>query len=152
MGKGLQITLAALSICAGAIWLLSSGSDGEGTFAYYQSVQEFVEKLDASQVPDPDAGGRAARVHGFVVNGSIRKDLGAGHVDFAIRDEMEASPETATLAVRLVGIEVPDLFSDGAEVVVEGSPGSRFFIARRVLAKCPSKYEPGDPAAQGREA
>ena len=43
MSKGVQITIAALSICAGTFWFLSSGSGGEGTFAYYQSVRDFAQ-------------------------------------------------------------------------------------------------------------
>ncbi|NRA02568.1 MAG: cytochrome c maturation protein CcmE [Myxococcales bacterium] len=151
MSKGVQITIAALSICAGTFWFLSSGSGGEGTFAYYQSVRDFAQKVDASAYSDGAASGRAARVHGFVVEGSIRKDLGAGHVDFEIRDEMEGTPGAPALSVRLIGIAVPDLFADGAEVVVEGRPDGQRFVARRVLAKCPSKYEPGDPATDGRK-
>jgi cytochrome c-type biogenesis protein CcmE len=75
-------------------------------------------------------------VHGFVLEGSIAKDLPAGHVDFAIRDD-----RGTTLPVRLAGIELPDLFRDGAEVVVEGRLEGERFVAQQVLAKCPSKYE-----------
>jgi cytochrome c-type biogenesis protein CcmE len=45
------------------------------------------------------------------------------------------------LAVRYLGIDVPDMFKDGAEVVVEGHFASGTFLAERVMAKCPSKYE-----------
>ena len=76
-------------------------------------------------------------MHGFVVAGSISRDLAAGHVDFAIADR--ESPRR--LAVRYHGIDVPDLFRDGAEVVVEGRSTAAGFDAQRVLAKCPSKYE-----------
>jgi cytochrome c-type biogenesis protein CcmE len=41
-------------------------------------------------------------------------------------------------------LETPDLFKDGAEVVVEGRlAGSdhRTFEATHILAKCPSKFE-----------
>ena len=153
MSKGTQLTIAALSICFGGFWFLASGTEGEGTFAYYQSVGDFVTKVDrlASADARTQAPGRAARVHGFVVAGSIRKDLSAGHVDFSIHDDPEQNPEVQSLSVRLIGIEVPDLFDDGAEVVVEGSPGADYFVARRVLAKCPSKYEPEDPAAESQE-
>ena len=43
--------------------------------------------------------------------------------------------------MRYLGIDVPDLFRDGAEVVVEGRASQQAFEAQRVLAKCPSKYE-----------
>jgi cytochrome c-type biogenesis protein CcmE len=137
MSKGLQIAVAVLSVFAGLGWWLSVGA-GEGTFRYYRSVSEF------RAAPSPADGAGGLRVHGFVVDGSIARDLGAGHVDFAIRDA-----EGATLTVRYLGIDVPDLFGDGAEVVVEGRGGEGRFLAERVLAKCPSKYEaaPGEEAA-----
>ncbi len=153
MSKGMQITIAALTICAGGFWFLASGTQGEGTFAYYESVGDFVGKVDRPSGGSAMSGssGRGARVHGFVVAGSIHKDLGAGHVDFSIQDDPEHHPEAQLLSVRLIGIEVPDLFDDGAEVVVEGNPGSEYFVARRVLAKCPSKYEPEDPAGESQD-
>ena len=153
MSKGMQITLAALSICAGGFWFLASGTQGEGTFAYYESVGDFVTQIDQPETAgmQNQMSGRAARVHGYVVEGSIRKDLSAGHVDFAIHDDPEQSPGAKPLSVRLIGIEVPDLFDDGAEVVVEGNPGRDYFVARRVLAKCPSKYEPEDPTTKSEE-
>jgi cytochrome c-type biogenesis protein CcmE len=134
MSKGVQIALATLSVFAGIAWLVSRQGAGEGTFAYYSSVSEYVGAGDGSRAA------RATRVHGFVVEGSIAKDLEAGHVEFAIRDKSgDGSGET--LAVRLLSLDVPDLFRDGAEVVVEGEPDGGLFLARRVLAKCPSKYE-----------
>lgn len=127
MSKGLQIAVGALTVFAGVALLLALGSGGEGTFQYYTSVSEYA----ASAEP-----GRASRVHGFVLEGSIAKDLPAGHVDFVIRDESGGH-----LPVRLLGIELPDLFADGAEVVVEGRHDGVRFAATQVLAKCPSKYE-----------
>ena len=134
MGKGWQIALGALTVFAGLAWLLGSASTGEGSFRYYTSVAEY-----AAATPEG-----ASRVHGFVLEGSIAKDLPAGHVDFAIRDA-----DGGRLPVRLVGLELPDLFRDSAEVVVEGRLVGDRFVAQRVLAKCPSKYEalPGDAVA-----
>lgn len=134
MGKGAQIAIGILTACAGLFWLLTAQSEGEGTFAYYQSVADFQRATSAGE---PVAvSNQSARVHGFVVAGSIRKDLSAGHVDFAIRDE-----DGVALPVRLVGIDVPDLFRDDAEVVVEGYPEGDRFVASKIFAKCPSKYE-----------
>ena len=50
--------------------------------------------------------------------------------------------------MRYHGIDLPDLFADGAEVVVEGRASGTGFEAQSVLAKCPSKYEakPGTEA------
>ena len=127
MSKGLQIGIGALSVFAGVALLLALGGGDDGTFQYYTSVSEYVGSGDPA---------RASRVHGFVLEGSIAKDLPAGHVDFVIRDE-----SGGRLPVRLAGIELPDLFADGAEVVVEGQQNGERFVATQVLAKCPSKYE-----------
>ncbi len=135
MSKGAQITLAAVSVFIGIVWL-SAGSSGEGTFAYYTNIADYRTARATSE-------GRDSRVHGFVMEGSIRKDLRAGFVDFEIRDE-----QGTTLPVRFQGIDLPDLFGDGAEVVVEGQLQGSTFLAQRVLAKCPSKYE----VAPGAEA
>jgi cytochrome c-type biogenesis protein CcmE len=47
--------------------------------------------------------------------------------------------------VVLASLETPDLFKDGAEVVVEGqlvdAGAGVVFEADKVLAKCPSKFE-----------
>lgn len=132
MGKGIQLAIATITLFAGLTWFLSTQAGGEGSFAYYEDVASLLTKQ-----PQEGPRGRGLRVHGYVVQGSIAKDLKAGHVDFAIQDE--GAPES--LRVRYLGIDVPDLFADGAEVVVEGRVESGTFMAERVLAKCPSKYE-----------
>ncbi len=47
------------------------------------------------------------------------------------------------LEVVLNTLETPDLFKDGAEVVLEGhlARGGTVFEADKVMAKCPSKFE-----------
>ena len=141
MGKGVQLAVATVSVFAALAWLLSQ-SGGEGTFRYYRNVSDYAESADAGSDPS-----QSERIHGFVVDASIERDLGRGHVDFAIRDDGDASE----LRVRLLGLDIPDLFTDGAEVVVEGRPGPDRFLADRVLAKCPSKYE-ADLGSKGPEA
>jgi cytochrome c-type biogenesis protein CcmE len=130
VSKGVQIALAALSVFAGVVIVLTLGASGEGTFRYYADVGQFAS-APASETSQP------VRVHGFVAAGSIAKDLAAGHVDFRVEDKAKAH----VLPVRYLGIDVPDMFKDGAEVVVEGRYESGTFMAERVMAKCPSKYE-----------
>ena len=53
------------------------------------------------------------------------------------------------LPVVFASLETPDLFKDGAEVVVEGqfrAADAGTFHADKVMAKCPSKFEGMDPA------
>jgi len=130
MSKGVQIAIAVATALVGLAAVLTLGSSEGGTFSYYKDVGSY---LSAPASPDS----RGQRVHGFVVAGSIAKDLAAGHVDFRIADPGSGD----ALEVRYLGIDVPDLFRDGAEVVVEGRASDSTFQARRVLAKCPSKYE-----------
>jgi cytochrome c-type biogenesis protein CcmE len=132
MSKGLQIAIAAVTVFVGFTWLLGSLAGGEGTFRYYESVGQYLAQAEAMQ-----ATGAGVRVHGFVVEGSVVKDLPAGYVDFELRDGAEG-----VMAVRYQGIDIPDLFGDGAEVVIEGRAGTETFMAERIMAKCPSKYEP----------
>jgi cytochrome c-type biogenesis protein CcmE len=148
MSKGVQIAIGVATALVGLAAVLKLGASDEGTFSYYASVDAF---LSAPAAP----AARGQRVHGFVVAGSIARDLVAGHVDFRIADQGSSQE----LKVRYHGIDTPDLFRDGAEVVVEGrvtpaqgagegAARSGVFDARRVLAKCPSKYE----ARPGQEA
>jgi cytochrome c-type biogenesis protein CcmE len=139
MGKGIQLGIATIGLFLGLIWFLSTQAGGEGTFAYYEDVGSFLSNT-TPEGPEH----RGLRVHGFVVDGSIAKQLAQGYVDFAMHDD----GSDATLSVRYLGIDVPDVFADGAEVVVEGRVDGERFMADRVLAKCPSKYEveaPGEP-------
>jgi cytochrome c-type biogenesis protein CcmE len=57
--------------------------------------------------------------------------------------EFVISSNGNTLRVRYVGNDViPDTFKDGSKAVVEGSVGrDGVFQARRIEAKCASKYE-----------
>ena len=55
------------------------------------------------------------------------------------------STPSQTLEVLYLSLETPDLFRDGAEVVIEGriehQQNRTLFLADNLLAKCPSKYE-----------
>ena len=88
----------------------------------------------------------AARVHGFVVEGSIERDLSAKVVRFRVRSTPESAGGSSEDALPVVysSLDTPDLFKDGAEVVVEGRLGGSSlgtFEATHILAKCPSKFE-----------
>ena len=45
----------------------------------------------------------------------------------------------------VLGLETPDMFKDGAEVVIEGRVQNHrtdtLFLADNLMAKCPSKFE-----------
>jgi cytochrome c-type biogenesis protein CcmE len=91
--------------------------------------------------------GRSARVHGYVAEHSIERDLEGKRVRFSVQNDPPhaGGPVGTTLTVVYASLETPDLFKDGAEVVVEGQlktlDGETVFEADNVMAKCPSKFE-----------
>jgi len=139
MSKGLQIALGAVVVAVLLGWYASTSLRSEGaTFRYYQTLSEF-----RAAGPTQDR----VRVHGYVAPGSIARDVESKSVRFAVQNDPphKAGIEADGLAVRYASLELPDLFKDGAEVVVEGKvegEGSdAVFHASNVLAKCPSKFQ-----------
>jgi cytochrome c-type biogenesis protein CcmE len=95
-----------------------------------------VGELRHSAGANPQA---RVRLGGTVVPGTLAWDPSHEHLRFAVTDGTESIP------VRYSGV-VPDIFSEGRQVVVEGAlttDGS--FAATTLLAKCPTKYNPADP-------
>ena len=134
MGKGAQILLGASAVALLVGWLAWSGLE-EGAFRYYQNLDEFRA---AGSVDVP------SRVHGYVVSGSIERDVGAREIRFAVQATAPHAGGGASgaMPVTFSSLEAPDLFKDGAEVVVEGRlQHDGRFAASNLLAKCPSKFE-----------
>ncbi len=134
MGKGAQILGGASAVALLLGWLAWSGLE-EAAFRYYQSLDEFRA---AGSVGVP------SRVHGYVALGSIERDVGAREIRFSVQGAPPHAGGNAegALAVTFASLEAPDLFKDGAEVVVEGRlQDDGRFAASNVLAKCPSKFE-----------
>ena len=128
-------------------WYAATNLEPGASFAYFQDLEQFHAAADR-QV------GRHARVHGYVEPGTIERDVAAREVRFRVQN----SPPHAggapgrTLTVVYTSLETPDLFKDGAEVVVEGvltaAGPEGVFRADKVLAKCPSKFEGESGARQ----
>lgn len=147
MSKGVQIAIGGVLMAALLGWY-GTTQVGEASFAYYQTLEEFVA-----------AGGdtiRAARVHGYVADGSIERDVAAKQVSFRVQSTPPhaGGGEGDMMHVVYASLETPDLFKDGAEVVVEGrlhpaENGGNTFHATNVLAKCPSKFEGQEPPGSG---
>jgi cytochrome c-type biogenesis protein CcmE len=138
MSKGLQIALGASVIAVLLGWYTTTNLQAGATFQYYQTLDELLES---------DAQGKV-RVHGYVALGSIDRDVEEKRVRFrVVNDPPHASAGGGgeALAVVYASLETPDLFKDGAEVVVEGhlvrGEGGPSFEASNVLAKCPSKFQ-----------
>ena len=134
MGKAAQMLVGATAI-AGLIGWYGWSQVEEGAFTYYQTLGEFQAA---------DVVGKSVRVHGYVAEGTIERDVDGKQVRFAVQETAPHAGGTPDGAMSVVyaSLEVPDLFKDGAEVVVEGRlqrDGS--FAATNLLAKCPSKFE-----------
>lgn len=140
MSKGVQIAIGAAAIAALLGWWGTTQMEGGLSFQYFQDLNEF--HANAGEMV-----GRSARVHGYVANASIERDLEGKRVVFHVQNDPPhaGGPVGQTLAVVYESLETPDLFKDGAEVVVEGqlalNRGARVFVADNLLAKCPSKFE-----------
>lgn len=141
MSKGTQMILGATAIALLIAWYAAANLGGLASFQYYETLDEFREAgMPAS----------LARVHGYVADGSIERDVPGKQVRFHVQEHPpHAGPASdAPLPVVFRSLDVPDLFQDGAEVVVEGrmDSASQVFVADLVLAKCPSKFQ-ADPDA-----
>jgi len=138
--KGVQLAGGATAIALLLGWYAATNLEEGASFAYYQSLAEFRASPDARS-------GVHSRVHGYVSNGSIERDVPARSVRFSVqnRPPHAGGPPGDQLSVVFASLETPDLFKDGAEVVLEGrlmgdGPDAHF-RADKVLAKCPSKFE-----------
>jgi len=138
MSKGVQIAGGATLVALLLGWYAASNLEAGASFAYFKTLAEF-------EAARPELIGRDARVHGYVALGSIQRDLAAKQVRFHVQGEPPhaGGPPRQPLPVIFASLETPDLFKDGAEVVVEGrlSETDNVFHADKVMAKCPSKFE-----------
>jgi len=137
MSKGLQIALGGLFVAGLLGWYAATNLEEIGTFQYYQTLAEFR---------DDSQSGRPARVHGYVAPGSIVRSLESREIRFdVVQNPPHAGTDTGgtdRLVVVFGTLETPDMFKDGAEVVVEGRlQDGAVFVADNVMAKCPSKFE-----------
>ncbi len=137
MSKGVQIAGGASLIALLLGWYAWSQLESGDSFAYYQDLAAFRASATARD-------GAHARVHGYVAIGSIERDVDARHVRFLVQSgpPHAGAPAGQPLRVVYASLETPDLFKDGAEVVVEGRLSDGAFHADKVMAKCPSKFSP----------
>lgn len=128
------VFVAGVAVFVFALAYLVYGGIQQGA-TYWVTVGELRGRTGA-------AAQARVRLGGTVVPGSIAWDPSHQHLRFSVTDGTDAIP------VRYSGV-IPDIFSAGRQVVVEGallSDGS--FTATTLLAKCPTKYSPADPQSQ----
>ncbi len=120
MAAGATVIVAVLG------WLAFNGFQESNT--YYKTVDELLAMKQS-------AVGMRVRVAGDLVNGSIER-----RGDTVLFRLVEKGP---SLPVRYVGKAIlPDSFKEGAQAICDGEMTPQGdFLARRVQAKCASKYE-----------
>ena len=127
--KNLQLLIGGFLVTLGIIYLIYAAI--QGSTVYYLTVEEFLEQQESLV----DEG---VRIAGTVANGSIQRHAASLEVTFAI----QGVSEDTLLPVRYKG-SVPDIFQDGASVVLEGKYNreAKIFHAITLMTSCPSKYE-----------
>jgi cytochrome c-type biogenesis protein CcmE len=119
-------------VIGGGIILLALG--GLVLTGIRQSVVYFVTPSELRAATGQTAG-KAYRVGGMVVPGSLRKNPATLQQDFVLSDGK------ATVPVRFRGIP-PDLFGEGRGAIVEGTlGGDGTFQASTIMAKHSEEYK-----------
>lgn len=127
--RAVKIALTTV-VLVGAFSGLLYSTLQDGT-EYYKHVEEVM--------PDPAQWyGKKLQLHGFVVDNSIMRKRDSLEYRFKIQSN------GSVVDARYTGV-VPDTFKAGSEVVLKGTLGPDGFdvAPNGVMAKCPSKYEPG---------
>lgn len=127
--KTTRIILSAVVI-VGALGFFMAQTLSEN-MAYYKHVDEVMTQPD-------EWYGKNMQLHGFVVAGSIEGKIETMEWRFQIKSGSSVAHATYR------GV-VPDTFQDDSEVVLKGHLTPEGFQVEPggVMAKCPSKYEPG---------
>ncbi len=123
--RNIKLLLVSVSFVLLLAYVVGAGL--KKTFVYYYTVDEL--KANASKVD-----GKYVKVSGEVVAGSVNRT--GNHLAFIISENGDS------INVVYTG-PVPDAFTDGISVVVEGTyyKNNNLLKAKNLLTKCPSKYE-----------
>ena len=129
-----KFLLGGAVIAAALGWVVYAGF--RESLVYFVTPSELLAKGGAS-------AGRAYRVGGMVVEGSLHRDLDRLQLSFELTDGK------ATLPVRFRGTP-PDLFAEGRGAVIEGTyAGDGVFQASTIMAKHSEEYRPPAGAEPG---
>lgn len=126
-GRKLKYLVAGVIVVGALVGLIYSGV--RDSIVYFYTPSEVKQKQD-------ELRGKAMRVGGMVVDGSIRWDPQTLLLTFQLTDGQ------GTLFVRHKGT-APDLFKEGAGAVVEGTwTPDGYFRASTIMAKHSEEYKP----------
>jgi len=126
-GRRLKYVVAGLVVAGALVGLIYSGV--RDSMVYFYTPGELAQKQGELQ-------GKALRLGGMVVDGSVRWDPQNLLLTFQLTDGQ------GTVFVRHKGT-APDLFKEGAGAVVEGTwTGDGYFRASTIMAKHSEEYRP----------
>jgi cytochrome c-type biogenesis protein CcmE len=104
---------------------------------------EYYKKVDEVMVNPQEWRGKALQLHGYA------KGIGRKADSLDYRFDIESNGKVVRAFYSGV---TPDTFKEDSEVVVKGRlADDNTFHATEIIAKCPSKYEPGAAATSGAE-
>ena len=128
--KRWKFVVGAVVILVVLVWLGFTGVQESKT--YYATIEELHAMKDRAYQ-------RRLRVAGDIQPGSIRRE--GRKVHFTLRQNQ------LTLPVVYEGTEpLPDTFVDNAQAIADGRfTPEQVFVAKKVQAKCASKYEAAPP-------
>jgi cytochrome c-type biogenesis protein CcmE len=137
MNSTLKFGVITATILGVILWLAIGGIDESK--AYYKTIDE-VQAMEKVELD------KRLRVAGDVMPGSIVRD-GALVRFTLIQDNLQ-------LPVVYEGTDpLPDTFRDNAQALADGRlADDGTFRAKRIQAKCASKYGPKEPGAEGAAA
>ena len=134
MSKGVQIAGGATLIALLLGWYAATNLDGGLAFTYYETLDEFLAAAGGHARPHvARARLRRAAARSSATSRPSRCASRSQNEPAARRRRARGTP----LAVVFASLETPDLFKDGAEVVVEGR-----LVERRVGARLPRRQGP----------
>ena len=126
-GRKLKYVVAGVIVVGSLVGLIYTGV--RDSMVYFYTPSELRQNQD-------DLQGKARRLGGMVVNGSVRWDPQNLLLTFQLTDGQ------GTVFVRHKGT-APDLFREGAGAVVEGSwTPDGYFRASTIMAKHSEEYKP----------
>lgn len=138
-GKIKKVIIGIVVIGSAAAYLLYLAA--ESSWAYYYSVDEFVESpfyrasQNGKRLASRGNDNHIMRLAGRVKNGTIMRNEEKMQLDFELAGRKNSVP------VRFYGV-VPKNFAADKEVVVEGRPQNNgVFKADKILTRCESKYK-----------
>ena len=123
-----RFLVGALLIAAAVSYLVYAGI--QTTSTYYYEIDEFLPRRGAHE-------GEDLRVKGWVRAGTMEWNPRTNALAF----ELAREDGSGAVPVAYQGI-LPDMFSEGREVIIEGRYGDGGLTARQIMTSCPSKYEP----------